>query len=133
LGITLKELGRLEDALVTAIKSIEIKSTVEAKSLFIDLTKKIGIQNWDQSMAQVVITALLDPWGRPSDLMSFACRLLRVDTELVNELKQLREDDSRSNYDESFLAAISKEVLVRVEFSKKKLTRILPANSWLWF
>ena len=109
LGITLKELGRLEDALVIAIESIKIKSTIEAKSLFIDLTKKIGIQNWDQSLAQVVITALLDPWGRPSDLMSFACRLLRFDKELVNILNQSKEDDSQSKFDESFLGLIFKK------------------------
>jgi 2-polyprenyl-3-methyl-5-hydroxy-6-metoxy-1,4-benzoquinol methylase len=124
LGITLQELGRLEDALVIALKSIKIKSTVEAKSLFTDLTKKIGIQNWDQSLAQVVITALLDPWGRPSDLMSFACRLLRVDKEFVNVLNQSKKEDSQSNYDESFLGLIFKK-----EFAASSLLDAMLSSS----
>ena len=109
LGNTLKELGRLEDALIIVTKSIKIKTTAEAKNLFIDLTKKIEIKTWDQSLVQLVITALLEPWGRPSYLMSFACRLLRVDKELINILNQLNEDDSQSNYDESLLGSISKK------------------------
>jgi tetratricopeptide (TPR) repeat protein/2-polyprenyl-3-methyl-5-hydroxy-6-metoxy-1,4-benzoquinol methylase len=124
LGVTLKELERLEDALVATIKSIKIKSTVEAKRLFIDLTKKIGLQNWDYSMAQVVITALLDPWGRPSDLMSFACRLLRVDKELVNILNQSKKEDSQSNYDESYLDLIFKK-----EFAASSLLDAMLSSS----
>ena len=112
LGYTLKELDRLEDALVSVTKSIKIKPTPEAKSLFIDLTKKIGIKTWDQSLVQLAITALLEPWGRPSDLMSFACRLLRVDKELVNILNQFKENDSRTCCDESFLGSISKKEFV---------------------
>jgi len=112
LGIALKELGRLEEALVTATKSIKIKPTAEAKRLFIDLTKKIEVKTWDQSLVQLVITALLEPWGRPSVLMSLARRLLRFDKQLVNILNQSKEDDSRSNYDESFLGSISKKEFV---------------------
>ena len=112
LGITLQELGRLEDALVTVKKSIKIKPTAEAKRLFIGLTKKMGIKTWDQSLVQLVITALLEPWGRPSDVMPFACRLLRVDKELVNILNQSKDDDSRSNCDESILDLIFEKEFV---------------------
>jgi len=124
LGITLQELGRLEDAFNVAIKSLKMKSTVEAKSLFIDLTKKISIQNWNQSLAQLVITALLDPWCRPSDLMSFACRLLRVNKELIDILNQSKKDDSQSNYDESFLGLIFKK-----EFAASSLLGAMLSSS----
>jgi tetratricopeptide (TPR) repeat protein/2-polyprenyl-3-methyl-5-hydroxy-6-metoxy-1,4-benzoquinol methylase len=109
LGITLRELGRLEEALFTVIKSIKIKPTAEAKSLFIELTKKIEIYTWDQSLVQLVITAILEPWGRPSDLISFACRLLRVDKEFSFVVNQVKEDEYQSNYDEIFLGLISKK------------------------
>ncbi len=115
LGNTLKELGRLEDALVKVTKSIKIKPTAEAKNLFIELTKKIGIQTWDQSLVELVINALLEPWGRPSDLISFGCRLLRADKEFLNVLNQSKEAHTRSNYDESFLDSISKKELVASE------------------
>ena len=112
LGNILQELGRLEEALVTVTKSIKIKPTAVAKSLFIDLTKKIGIKTWNQSLVQLVITALIEPWGRPSDVMPFACRLLRVDKELVNILNQSKDDDSRSNCDESILDLIFEKEFV---------------------
>jgi tetratricopeptide (TPR) repeat protein len=124
LGVTLQELGRLEDALVTVIKSIKIKPTAEAKSLFIKLTKKIGIKTWDQSLVQLVITALLEPWGRPSDLMPFACRLLKVDKELLNILNQSKEDDSRSKYRESFFDFIFKN-----EFASASLLGAMLSSS----
>jgi tetratricopeptide (TPR) repeat protein len=112
LGITLHELERLEDALEATTKSIIIKPTVEAKRLFLDLTKNIGIQTWDQSLAQLVIAALLEPWGRPSNLMPFACRFLRVDEVLVNTLNQSQDDVSRSNYNKIYLDSISKKEFV---------------------
>jgi len=109
LGATLHELGRLDEALVEVTKSLKVKATAEAKNLFINLTKNIGIQTWDQSLAPLVITALLEPWGRPVDLISFACRFLRVDQELVNVLNQSKNYGSGSNLDESFISSISKK------------------------
>jgi tetratricopeptide (TPR) repeat protein len=55
LGITLLELGRLEDALTTVIKSIKIEPTLEAKKLFVQITKKIDVKIWNQSLADLVI------------------------------------------------------------------------------
>ena len=112
LGITLHELGRLEEAFNSVIKSIRIKPTDVAKNLFIAISKKLNIETWDFSLSQLVITALIEPWGRPSDVMPFACRLLRVDKELVNILNQSKDDDSRSNCDESILGLILKKEFV---------------------
>jgi tetratricopeptide (TPR) repeat protein/2-polyprenyl-3-methyl-5-hydroxy-6-metoxy-1,4-benzoquinol methylase len=109
LGITLQEIGRLEDALATVIKSIEIKSTAEAKSLFVLLTKVIGIETWNQSLAMLVISALLEPWGRPSDVMPLACRLLKSKTEFIKILKESAKYSDQPNYLESFLDSISKK------------------------
>jgi Flp pilus assembly protein TadD/2-polyprenyl-3-methyl-5-hydroxy-6-metoxy-1,4-benzoquinol methylase len=109
LGITLQEIGRLEDALATVIKSIEIKSTAEAKSLFVLLTKVIGIETWNQSLAVLVISALLEPWGRPSDVMPLACRLLKSKTEFIKILKESAKYSDQPNYLESFLDSISKK------------------------
>ena len=124
LGITLKALGRLENALVAVTKSIKIKPTVEAKSLFIDLTKKIGIETWDRSLAQLVITALLEPWGRPSDVMPIACRLLKTDKEFLQILKESKKDIDQPNHDKSFLDSISKR-----EFDASTLLRAILSSS----
>jgi tetratricopeptide (TPR) repeat protein len=124
LGNTLKELGRAEDALVAVIKSILIKPTVEAKSLFIDLTKKISIQTWDQSLVQLVITALLEPWGRPSDLMPIACRLLKTNKEFLQSLKESKHEFNQLDYYESFLVSIPKK-----EFDASTLLKAILSSS----
>ena len=124
LSITLKEIGRLDDALVTVIKSIKIKSTVEAKSLFALLTKEIGIQTWDQSLAELVITALLEPWGRPSDVMPIACRLLKTDEEFLQLLKESKNNINQPSHNESFLGSILKK-----EFSVSTLLRAMLSSS----
>jgi tetratricopeptide (TPR) repeat protein/2-polyprenyl-3-methyl-5-hydroxy-6-metoxy-1,4-benzoquinol methylase len=124
LSITLKELGRLNDAFVAVIKSIKIKPSIEAKALFIDVSKKISIQVWDQSLAQLVMTALLEPWGRPSDLMPFACGLLKTDKEFVHHFNQLKDCYSQTIYDESLLNTISKR-----KFSATTLLGVMLTSS----
>ena len=107
LGITLNELGRLEDALTTVIKSIKIKPTLEAKGLFVQITKKIDMKIWNQSLADLVIDALLEPWGWPSDVMPIACRLLKVDIEFEQILNQSKVDTCQAKDKVSFLNSIS--------------------------
>lgn len=124
LGITLQEIGRLEDALVIVIKSIKIKPTVLAKSLIIDLTKKIGIQTWEQSLAQLLITALLEPWDKPSNVITIACGLLKTNGEFLEILKESKNDINQPNHYESFLVSISKK-----EFDASTLLRAILSSS----
>jgi tetratricopeptide (TPR) repeat protein/2-polyprenyl-3-methyl-5-hydroxy-6-metoxy-1,4-benzoquinol methylase len=109
LAITLREQGRFEDAFDTVRKCIKIKLSVEVKKLFINISKQLNIQSWDQSLAQLVVTALLEPWGRPTDLMAFSCRLIKTDKELVRFLSQLKDCDGKINNIESISLLISKE------------------------
>jgi len=124
LGITLQKLGRLEDALVTVIKSIKIKSSAEAKNFFVLLTKEISIQTWNQSLVELVIAALLEPWGRPADVMPIACRLLKTNEKFLQLLKQSKDGIQKPNYDESFLDSISKK-----EFGASALLRAILSSS----
>jgi tetratricopeptide (TPR) repeat protein/2-polyprenyl-3-methyl-5-hydroxy-6-metoxy-1,4-benzoquinol methylase len=109
LGITLRELGRLEDALVIAISFIKIKSTAEAKKLFVLLIKGIPFQNWNQSLVELVIKALLEPWGRQSYVMPSACRLLKTDKEFLQILKESKNNIYQHIHEESFLNIIFKK------------------------
>jgi tetratricopeptide (TPR) repeat protein len=106
LGNTLKELGRLEDAFYAAIKSIRIKPTIEAKRLFIEIAKQLNIKHWDHSLSQLVIAALLEPWGRPSDMVRFASRLLWKDTEFAKILDQLSNADCDANFKDALSSKI---------------------------
>ena len=116
LGNTLCALGKLDDALDTIINSIKIRPTNEAKNLFVVLINEIGIQTWDQSLAKFVITALLEPWGRPSDLMPIACKLLKTNEEFLQILKEQKKDINQTN--KSFFDSVFKN-----EFSAAKLLR----------
>jgi tetratricopeptide (TPR) repeat protein len=110
LGIILKELGRLEDAFSAVIKSIRTKPTVEAKNLFIAISKKLDIKTWDPSLSQLIITALLEPWGRPADVMPFALRLLSQNKEFAKILDHLNRDINQNQLDESlFVSSISEK------------------------
>ncbi len=109
LGFTLQDLGRLEDAFTAVIKSIRIKPTVEAKNFFIAISKKLNIKAWDLSLSQLVITALLEPWGRPADLMPFAIRLLSKDKEFAKILDQSNHDINEAQLDKSILSSISEK------------------------
>jgi len=109
LGITLRELGRLEDAFNAAIKSIRIKPTTLAKNLFIAISKKVKIQTWDLSLSQLVITALLEPWGRPADVMPFAIRLLSSNKEFSQILNQSKKNIDGAQLDESLLSSITEK------------------------
>ncbi len=109
LGNILKELGRIEEALATVIKSIKIKPISEAKNLFIEITKKIDVEAWDESLAQFVITALLEPWGRPADLMSISCKLLKSNKDFINLLNQFKDSCCQDNFSKSLLSLIPKK------------------------
>ena len=111
LSNTLKELGRLEEALVSVINSIKINPIVESRELFVEITKKIDMKTWDQSVAQLVIKALLEPWGRPSDSIQFACRLLKTDKEFVQILNQPQDSNNLAHCAERLLNVISKKDL----------------------
>jgi Flp pilus assembly protein TadD/2-polyprenyl-3-methyl-5-hydroxy-6-metoxy-1,4-benzoquinol methylase len=109
LSITLKKLGRLEDAFNAAIKSIKIEPTIEAKSLFIEISKKLNIKTWSLSLSQLVITALLEPWGRPKDVQSFAMKLLYKDKEFSQILDSINNAIGGAKLDENLLISIAEK------------------------
>lgn len=107
LGATLLASHKIPKALKMVAQSLKIKPTIEAKILFKNITKKIYPNNYDNSLAQLVITALIEPWCRPSEIMPFACRLLLTDKEFLQVIKhQSVGNIGTSNHDESLLSSI---------------------------
>jgi Flp pilus assembly protein TadD/2-polyprenyl-3-methyl-5-hydroxy-6-metoxy-1,4-benzoquinol methylase len=111
LGNTLEDLGRLGEALNNAVASIRLKSTPQAKRLFVSISKHLAPKSWDITLSDMATAALLEPWSRPADVMFFASRLIKLDPTLIQVLDQtdshatLGED---AKFSQSFLA-ISKE------------------------
>jgi tetratricopeptide (TPR) repeat protein/2-polyprenyl-3-methyl-5-hydroxy-6-metoxy-1,4-benzoquinol methylase len=106
LSNTLKELGRLEEAFNAAIKSIRIKPTLAAKGLFIDITRRINIKTWHLSLSQLVTCAILEPWGRPSHISPFACRLLKTNNAFIEILDNSKKNINKSSPNEYILNLI---------------------------
>ena len=88
-GIVLLALGDVMAALQEAIDLIELKPTIDAKGLFVEALKNISVTSWDLSLSNMLTTALLEPWGRPSDMGPFACQLLKSDPEIQKVLDDL--------------------------------------------
>ena len=105
----LKELGRLEAAFNAVTKSIRVNPTVQAKKLFVTISKKLNIKTWDLSVSKLVITALLEPWDRPADVMPFAMKLLSKDIEFAKILDQSNHDINEAQLVESLLNSISEK------------------------
>ncbi|MFM9989969.1 MAG: tetratricopeptide repeat protein [Burkholderiaceae bacterium] len=106
LGVLYLESDKVSAALDEVIRSIKIEPTFKSKKLFIEITKKIKIGDWDHLLSQWVITALLEPWGSPLELMQIAIRLLTVDTKFMQTLDQLRENTSHAIDDKNFINSI---------------------------
>jgi 2-polyprenyl-3-methyl-5-hydroxy-6-metoxy-1,4-benzoquinol methylase len=130
LSNTLKELGRLEEALVSVIKSIKISPIVEVKELFVEITKKIDVKIWNQSLAQLVTNAILEPWGRPSDSIQIACRLLKTDKDFLQMLNQSQDSNAKdllnliSKKDADFVTLL-RAMLCSIPIEDAKIERLL--------
>ncbi len=79
LGITLKDLARFGEAWHSVVASIRMKPTAEAKKSFVNVSRYLVPKSWDTAWSEMLISALIEPWDRPSNVMSVACRLLKLD------------------------------------------------------
>ena len=86
LGITLLEMGSPASALEVFAKLIQLKPSEEAKNLFIDTLKNIHPTLWDTTLASMVTSALLEPWGKSHDIGRFACQLLKLEPNFQKTL-----------------------------------------------
>ena len=109
LCITYLESNKISLAFDAVISLIKMNQSFETKILFTEVIKKISLQTWDASLSESMVSALTEPWVRPSDVISFACRLLKTDKEFIQHLEPLREYRSHSVFDEGFIRSISKK------------------------
>lgn len=92
LGNTLHHLGRYTESFNAIVTSINIKPTINAKSLFVSVSKYMIPQSWDIKLAKMVVTALIEPWERPSYVIAFASRLLKLDSGFIKMVDQIYDD-----------------------------------------
>jgi tetratricopeptide (TPR) repeat protein/SAM-dependent methyltransferase len=74
--------GNVELALSRSLRTLEIAETLETKALFVRCARSLGHQHsipQPDKVQRVVVRALSEPWGRPSDLAYVTARLLKLD------------------------------------------------------
>jgi tetratricopeptide (TPR) repeat protein/2-polyprenyl-3-methyl-5-hydroxy-6-metoxy-1,4-benzoquinol methylase len=108
LGVTFQALGRLSEAFEAANKSLKINPLNEAKILFLEISKELSFQAWDKSLSQIAISALIDPWSRPSDALPFSFQLLRVNKQFSYFLDQSINSITQTNFECILFNSISK-------------------------
>jgi 2-polyprenyl-3-methyl-5-hydroxy-6-metoxy-1,4-benzoquinol methylase len=78
-----------------------------------------------------VITALLEPWGRPKDVQSFAIKLLYKDKEFSQILNPLNNEIGGAKLDESLLSLIAEKEFDASPLVQALLTSIPIADAQL--
>ena len=63
-------------------RSLAIKDTQKAKEFFVDCVKGLKVTSADGSFRELLLRALAEPWGRPSELAKAAIDVLKLDPEM---------------------------------------------------
>ena len=82
-------LGNVELALLQSLRAIEVEETVETKALFVQCVRHLRDHNMipeSTTVRRLVIRALSEPWGRPSELACVTTRLLKMGASISQYL-----------------------------------------------
>jgi Flp pilus assembly protein TadD/2-polyprenyl-3-methyl-5-hydroxy-6-metoxy-1,4-benzoquinol methylase len=63
-------------------QSLQIKETDEAKSIFVDCVKYLSCTQDDSEFRAILIRAITEPWGRPSDLVRISIDFIKLDPDI---------------------------------------------------
>lgn len=99
-------------------KSLQIKETIEAKSIFVACVKRLRLTQSDSATRATMVRALTEPWGRPSDLVGFAIELVKLDPEIGGCVARAaeawpRQLTAQALFGTSGLAALGSDSLLR--------------------
>ena len=67
-------------ALETVLRSLEIRETIKAKWIFVDIAKSLRWTSDNHRIRSAMVRALTDPWDRPSELAHTSARLIKLGT-----------------------------------------------------
>ena len=69
-------------ALNTIKQSLQIKETEEAKSIFVACVKRLRFTHDDSEIRALMVRALTEPWGRPSELAQISIGLVKLNPDI---------------------------------------------------
>lgn len=79
LGITALKCGNYQRAMEAICRSLQYQPLPEARHAFVQCVKQVGKIPNDEAARDFLLTAMREPWGRPSDLSVAAVNLLKED------------------------------------------------------
>jgi tetratricopeptide (TPR) repeat protein/SAM-dependent methyltransferase len=106
--------GKVELALSRSLNALEIAETPEIKALFVRCARSLGSQHSIQqpdTVERILIRALSEPWGRPSELAHLSARLLKLNSNVDGHIK--RAGAPNESLDLASLSEIYKNQLLR--------------------
>lgn len=82
LALLLNAQGKSVMAFNIIKQSLQIKETREAKSVFVDCIKRLCFTQDDSEIRNVMVRALTEPWGRPSDLARIGANFAKLNPDI---------------------------------------------------
>jgi tetratricopeptide (TPR) repeat protein/2-polyprenyl-3-methyl-5-hydroxy-6-metoxy-1,4-benzoquinol methylase len=103
--------GDLGAAFATALQSLRVETTDEAKKAFVYAASRLRPTTFDPSLIAILCEALREPWDRPHEMMGLACHLLKQDPEFRRLLQSAKLTDNGISYDEQRWETVAGEGL----------------------
>lgn len=74
--------GRLVEATASAVRALELRETLQAKSLFVQCVRNTRASGEISRLRGLILRGLTEPWGRPDELVPVAMSILMRDDAL---------------------------------------------------
>jgi len=118
LAMLLLARGDVPAALPSAMQSLRIRETREARATFVDCVRRVHFAQDDPEVRAFLVRALTEPWGRPGDLANACISLLKLTPGISDGVKRANAAWPRRLPEEELLgaqglAAFADEALLR--------------------
>lgn len=88
LAMLLLARGNVPAALPSALQSLRIRETSEARDTFVDCVRRVHFAQDDPEVRAFLVRALTEPWGRPGDLADACISLLKLAPGISDGVKR---------------------------------------------
>ncbi len=82
LALLFNEQGKHLPALNTIIESLQIAKTPAAQNIFVECVRDIQFTSADIHIRPALVCALIEPWGRPTDMVKVCTDLVKLDPDI---------------------------------------------------
>src|SRR5215471_9182173 len=121
----------MDQALRVLARALAIRETTETKTLFVECLKSLRSVPGAADHRDLVVRALSEPWGRPSDIAQFAAGLIMQSPEISGVIARTRSAWPRRLAISELLAPATRAVVARDRLLQALLSSSRIADSGL--